>query len=81
MVATSRFTRFITSSTRIRTCPLTPTESRSTGTSWRWNSTPEGTILRSVCGLVDVQAGDEVLVVAHRGAETDAKKVRTVDAR
>ena len=35
----------------------------------------------AISRLVDVQAVDEVLVVAHRGAETDAKKVRTVDAR
>lgn len=35
----------------------------------------------AISGLVDVQAGDEVLVVAHRGAETEAKKVRTVVAR
>ena len=35
----------------------------------------------AISGLVDVPAGDEVLVVAHRGDETDAKKVRTVAVR
>jgi hypothetical protein len=34
-----------------------------------------------ISGLVDIQAGDDVLVVAHRGEKTDAKKVRTVAVR
>jgi hypothetical protein len=35
----------------------------------------------AISGLVDVQAGADVRIVAHCGNDTEAKKVRTIDAR